>query len=133
MVQSNADSTEAGAKISQAALTLASVDILRTHRSAEHHAAMGVQREGIFGPVVCAIPFDSAKKSRRLLIKPLWFGRQHLDATFQSVAFGEELKAGAVWVNLMFSTFPGVFNQVGVRARREGVGSVRWIEGVTLL
>ena len=55
--------------------------------------AMSVEREEIFGPVVCAIPFDSAEEIPAIANQTLWFGRQHLDARhFQSVAIGENVE-----------------------------------------
>jgi len=53
--------------------------------------AMSVEREEIFGPVVCAIPFDGAEEIPAVANQTLYgFGRQHLDARhFQSVALSE--------------------------------------------
>ena len=64
-------------------------------------AAMSVEREEIFGPVVCAIPFDSAEEipavanqTRYGLAASIW-----TKDISKALRLAKALNAGAVWVN----------------------------------
>jgi phenylacetaldehyde dehydrogenase len=102
--------------------------------------AMRVQREEIFGPVVCAIPFDSAEEipavanqTRYGLAASIW-----TRDISKALRLAKALKAGAVWVNCSDVFDPnlpwGGFKQSGWGRElgQEGVEAFTELKAVTI-
>jgi phenylacetaldehyde dehydrogenase len=101
---------------------------------------MRVQREEIFGPVVCAIPFDSAEEipavanqTRYGLAASIW-----TRDISKALRLAKALKAGAVWVNCSDVFDPnlpwGGFKQSGWGRElgQEGVEAFTELKAVTI-